>query len=229
MDESTGQESFWNKFFCHWKTIIEQAGSAWNFLQPSIQVCRGAYFPYFKINAPSFCYFIFFEECRNPQIRINKMVNEHIVDYHPNLSEFTSSIHSLFLWTPKEFISPEYFLDFFSNLYIPPCVQKSFKFIVLSLLENTFVSQKPESVYSWSQAKLSPGFYHHHSRQKKITHCPQTKCFENLFFLSRQERGLYRAENMTKIKLARILVTTFDKFNYFQPLHFWFLFCCAII
>ena len=76
------------------------------------------------------------------------MVNEHIIDYHPNLSEFTSSIHSLFLWTPKEFISPEYFLDFFSNLYIPPCLQKSFKFIVLSLLENTFVSQKPESVYS---------------------------------------------------------------------------------
>ena len=70
------------------------------------------------------------------------MVNEHIVNYHPSPSEFTSSIHPLiFLWTPKGLISPEYFLNFFSNLYIPPGLQKSFKFMVLRLLENTFVSQ----------------------------------------------------------------------------------------
>ena len=48
----------------------------------------------------------------NPQVKINKMVNEHTVDYTPpSPSELTSRIHPLiFLWTPKEFIfSPEYF------------------------------------------------------------------------------------------------------------------------
>ena len=38
------------------------------------------------------------------------MGNEHTVDYHPSPSELTSRIHPLiFLWTPKGFISAEYF------------------------------------------------------------------------------------------------------------------------
>ena len=144
--------------FCHQKTVKEQTCYALIFFQPLIQVGRGAYNPYFKINA-SICCFTFLEECFIPQVRITKMANEHTVDYHPSPSEFTSRIHSgLFLWTPKGFISPEYFLNFLSNLYIPPWLQKSFKFMVLRLLENTFVSQKIESVYSWSQAKLSSKF-----------------------------------------------------------------------
>ena len=104
----------------------------------------------------TFCCFIFFEECLNPQVRL---VNKHIVDSHISPSEFTPRIHPLiFLWSPKGFISPEYFLDFFSNLYIPPWLQKSFKFMTLRWLENTFLSQKIESVhfYSYPQAKLSP-------------------------------------------------------------------------
>ena len=64
-----------------------------------------------------FCCFI--KECLKPQVRINKKINEHTVDYHPSPSSLTSRIHHLiFLWTPKGFISPEYFLIFFSNLYI---------------------------------------------------------------------------------------------------------------
>ena len=99
--------------------------------------------------------------CQNPQVRINNMVNEHIFDYHPSPSELTPRMHSLiFLWTPKGFISPEYFLNFFSNLYNPPWLRKSFKFIVLSLLENTFASQKIESLHfcSCPQENLSPRF-----------------------------------------------------------------------
>ena len=96
------------------------------FFQPPIQVCWGAYIPYFKINAPIFCCCIFFEECFNPQVRI---------DYHPSPSELTSRTHPvIFLWTPKGFISPEYFLNFFSNLYIAQWSRKSFKFMVLRLL-----------------------------------------------------------------------------------------------
>ena len=68
-------------------------------------------------------------------------------------------IHTLiYLWTLKGFISPEPFLKFFLNLHTPTWMRKSFQFIVLRLLANTFVSQKIESVhfYSCSQAKLSP-------------------------------------------------------------------------
>ena len=43
------------------------------------------------------------------------------------------------------------------------------------------------------------------------------------------EREDYNYENMTKIKLARVLVTSFDKSHHLEPSHFWFLFCCAII
>ena len=92
---------------------------------------------------------------------INKMINWHTVNYHPSPSTLTSRVHLLiFLWTPKGFISPEYFLNFFSNVYIAPWLQKSFIFMVLRLLENTFVSQKIESVYfcSCPQANLSPRF-----------------------------------------------------------------------
>ena len=41
--------------------------------------------------------------------------------------------------TTKGFISPEYFLNLFSNLYIPPWLWKSFKFLMLRLLEDTFL------------------------------------------------------------------------------------------
>ena len=89
------------------------------------------------------------------------MVNEYTVNYHPSPSEFTSRIHPLiFLWTPKGFVFPEYFLNFFSNLYTPPWLLQSFKCMVLRLLENTFVSHKIESVYFYPrpQAKLFPMF-----------------------------------------------------------------------
>ena len=122
------------------KAVKKQTSSAWIFLQPAIQVCRGAYISYFKINAPIFCCPFFFEEYLNPQVRINKMVNEHTADYHSNPSELTSRIHpQIFLWTSKGFISPECFLNFFSSLYDPPWLWESFN---LRLLESTFVSQK---------------------------------------------------------------------------------------
>ena len=71
------------------------------------------------------------------------MLNKHIVDYHPSPSQLTSRIPLIFLLTPKGFISPDYFLNFFLNLYIPPWLWKSFKFmLLLRSLANTFESQK---------------------------------------------------------------------------------------
>ena len=62
--------------------------------------------------------------------------------------------------------------------------------------------------------KSLPSSYHHYSRQKEITHSSQTRFFENLFSPVEREED-YGAEKMTKIKLARLLVTTFDKFYHF--------------
>ena len=108
-----------------------------------MQVCRGAYIPYFKINDPIFCFPLFCEVYLNSQVTINNLVNEHTVDYNPNSLKLASRMQAL-TWAPKRFISTEHFLTFFSNLYIPPWLWKSFKFKVLGLLTDIFVSQKIE-------------------------------------------------------------------------------------
>ena len=65
----------------------------------------------------------------------------------------------IFLWNPR-FILPEYFLNFFSNLYIPAWLRKNFKLMVLRLLEKTFANQNIESIhyYPYLKVKFSPRF-----------------------------------------------------------------------
>ena len=113
----------------------------------SLPQYKRAYIPYFKINPTIFyCSFLFEEYLRFSQVANNKMIEEHTVDYHPSPSELTSRIHPLiYSWSPKKFFSPEHLLNFFSNLYIPPWLQKSFKFMVVRLLGNTIVGRKIES------------------------------------------------------------------------------------
>ena len=96
----------------------------------------------FQNKSPISCCPLLSENYLYPQTRINKMVNKYSVDYHPNSSQLISRIHTvIFLWTPKRFISPEPFLNFFRNLYIPPGLRKNFKFSV-KITANTSVSQK---------------------------------------------------------------------------------------
>ena len=117
--------AFKGYLFCHQKTKRKQIGSAWNLLQPSNTSVQRCLYPLFQNRSSYFCCFIFFEECLNLQVRINKTLNEHTVDYHPSPSELTLGIHPvIFLWTPKRFISPEYFLIFVWNLYILPWLKK---------------------------------------------------------------------------------------------------------
>ena len=124
-------------------------------------MCGGVYVQYFKINLFILWCPLFFENYLNPQVRINKIVDKHTVDYHPSPSQLILRIHSLiFLWTPKRFISPESFLNFFLNLFIPPWLRKSFKFIVLRSLQIHLWVKKIEcfNFYSCPQAKLAPKF-----------------------------------------------------------------------
>ena len=78
-------------------------------------------------STPPFFTAPFLEQFLNPQVRINKIVHEHTVDYQPSLSELTLRIHPLiFLVTHNKFISPKYFSNYFSNLYIPAWLRKSY-------------------------------------------------------------------------------------------------------
>ena len=176
-------------------------------------MCRGVYIHYFKINSPIFCCPLFSENYLNPQVRINKMVNKHTVDYHLSPSQLISRIHPLiFLWAPKGFIFPESFLNFFLNQYIPPWLQKGFKFIMLRLLANTFVSQKIESVHFYSYPKQNP-LPSLSPRQKGIAHSSGTRFSEDIFPEQKGGGSGERIMELKKIpKLLRVLVTSSNKF-----------------
>ena len=69
----------------------------------------------------------------------------------------------IFLWTPKGFISPESFLNFLLNLYISSELGKSFKFMVLRLLQIHFWVKKL-NLFNFTHAPKQnspPGFYHY--------------------------------------------------------------------
>ena len=85
------------------------------------------------------------------------MVNKHTVDYYRLLRETESRI----------------FLEFFLNLYIPPCFKVSN--LWLRLLANTFVSQKIECLFLVMPPSNSAASFYHYSpsppqRQNEITH-----------------------------------------------------------
>ena len=67
-------------------------------------------------------------------------------------------------------------------------LQKSFKFMVLILLANTFVSQKIESlhIFSFPQAKISLRFLSLPTRQNEIIFFSRTAFTEDLSFLQQK-------------------------------------------
>ena len=151
----------------------------------SVQRCL---YPLFQNPPPQvFRCLLLSENHLNPQVKINKMVNKHTEHYHRSPSQLISRIHPfIFPCTFKGFISSES-LNFFQNLYIPPWLWKSFKFIALRLLTNTSVRQKIESVhfYSWLQAKLSPRILSFSLRQKEVAHSSKQR-FLNTFIVEQK-------------------------------------------
>ena len=122
------QRTFKGYFFCHQKNnekadrLCMKFSSAFN---TSVQRCL---YPLFQNQRPHFLLLHLFQRMSQPSVQDLQYLNEHMVDYHPSPSEFTSKIHHLiFLWTPKGFISLEYFLIFFPNLYIPPWLKIMFQ------------------------------------------------------------------------------------------------------
>ena len=174
----------------------------------------------FQNQSPIFCCPLFSVNYFNPETRINKMVNKHTVNYHPSPSQLVSRIHTvMFLWTPKGFICPEFFLNFFLNLYIPLWLRKSFKFILLRLLQIHLWVKKIESVhfYSCHQAKISPRFLSLSRRETGIAYSSRTAFLECIF--SWGERGERIMQLKKTPKLTKVSITSFYKFHHLCNLY----------
>ena len=107
----------------------------------------------------------------------------------------------IFLWTPKGFISPEFFLNFLLNLYIPPWLWKSFKFIMLRLLQIHFWVKKL-NLFNFADVPTQnspPGFYHYPRGRRELPIRPEQH-FLKIFFPEQKEGGEdYVVEKITKI------------------------------
>ena len=122
------------------------------------------------------------------------MVNKHTVNYHPSPSQLITRIDTLiFLWAPKGFMSPEYFLIFFLNLYTPPWLQKSFKIIMLRLLQiHLWVKKLNLFIFTHATKQNSPpGSYHYPPGRQELSISPERRFLKIFFPEEKGERGLW--------------------------------------
>ena len=97
-------------FFLNKTTIKNETSSAINFPLPSITV----FSMFFKISTHLFCCIFITEEYVNPQVRIDKMINDQGVNYHPSPLELLLRIFLLdFLKISQSFVSPQSFCEIF--------------------------------------------------------------------------------------------------------------------
>ena len=75
-------------------------------------------------------------------------------------------------------LSPEHLLNFPSNVYYPPWLEKSSRFVVLRLLENAFVSQIITMPHLRQNSTL--GSYHQPPGRRKLLISPGRHFSENL-------------------------------------------------
>ena len=147
------------------------------------------------------------------------MINKHTVDYHHSPSQLIWMIHTFtFLWPPEGFISPESFLNFFLKLYIPPWLWKSFKFIVLRLLQiHLWVKKLNLFIFTHAPKQNSPQVFI--IILQADVNCPvlPNSIFWRYF---PEEKGEERIMELKKIpKLTKVSVTSFDKFHHLDNLY----------
>ena len=100
-------------------------------------------------------------------------------------------------------------------------VAEIFQMYSVTIIANTFLSQKIESVhfYSCFQTKLSPRFLSLSFRQTRIAHSSETNFFKDIF--SSAERGgeVDGVEKITKITKIKVSLTSFDKLHHLFDLY----------
>ena len=91
----------------------------------------------------------------------------------------------IFLWTLKGFTSPESFLNLLLNLYIPPWLRKSFKFIMLRLLQLHLWVKKLNFTHAPKQ-NYPPGFCRYPPGRRELPISPKQH-FLKIFFPEHKE------------------------------------------
>ena len=136
----------------------------------------------------------------------------------------------LFLWTPKGVLSPELFLNF------PPRLQKSFKFILLRLLQiNFWVKKLNLSNFTHAPKQtFPPGLDHYPPRRPELP-IPPEEHFQKIlpFLFAFFDTTFFPEQKEGERVITKIGKCIGHKFWQLPPsllhLHFWFKFCCAII
>ena len=146
---------------------------------------------YFKVNPPVSVVLFFLKIIS--QARIKKIVNKHTVDYHPSLSQLISRIHTLiFLWTPKGFISPRIFLDFFPKPVYSTMVMEKFQIYSVRITANTFMSIKLNLFNFTHASKRNPPHVSSlSSSQTRIAHFSRVAFLKIFFPEEKGERELW--------------------------------------
>ena len=157
----------------------------------SVQRCL---YPLFQNQSPHFLLFSLFWKLSQPLGQ----------DQQNNKQTYCQLPIIKFLWTPKGFISPKSFLNFLLNLYIPPWLPKSFKFLVLRILQ-IHLWVKKLNLFNFNHAPKQnspPGFY-------PYPHYSRTAFSEDISWAERGWIGLCNWKILPK--LTRVLVTNMLK------------------
>ena len=175
-----------------------------NVLQLPIQACRGAYFPYFKIHAPIFCCPLFFEEYPNPQVRMDKMINELTIDYNPSPWELTSRIHPLiFLWRLWRT-----FLESFFKLLYTTMVVEIFQIYCVKITWR-YIFESRNWIYSFLVMPLNKTLP---QNRKKLPILPKQHFLKIYFSPSRKRGRLCSWKNDQNCTCKSIMIINFDKY-----------------
>ena len=103
---------------------------------------------------------------------------------------------TIFLWTLKGFFL-QFFLKFLLNLSIPPWLPKSFKFIVLRLLQiHLWLKKLNLFIFTHAPKQDSPPGYCHYSPSRQELHIPPEQHF--LKIVSKLGKHLFATKYMRK-------------------------------
>ena len=124
-------------------------------------------------------------------------------------------------------------MSFFLNLNIPPRLRKSFKFVVLRLLENTFLSQNLFilNLFIFTHVfkqNSPPGSYNYPTCGRKLP-IPVEQYFLKIYFSQQKVGRIMGLKNNQNEAYDGIGYKFWYIQPSLQPLHFWFRFYCAII
>ena len=127
-------------------------------------------------SAPSYSLSLSSKEHLNSEVTSNKMANKDSVDYQPSSSRLTSKIFRVlplvYFYFDKDFVSPEYLSNIFSNLHIPLWSSDYWKIhYQVKKLKLGFFTNSPKT--NSTPGSLSP-------RRREITHPPR-QCFLKIY------------------------------------------------